>query len=42
MLSPLTIPGVLVLGTDTGIGKTMIAGAIAHWLKDDEIGRAHV
>lgn len=35
MLSPLTIPGLLVLGTDTGIGKTMIAGAIARWLKDD-------
>jgi dethiobiotin synthetase len=31
MLKPLTIPGLLVTGTDTGIGKTVIAGAIARW-----------
>jgi dethiobiotin synthetase len=26
-----SIPGLLILGTDTGVGKTLIAGAIAHW-----------
>jgi dethiobiotin synthetase len=35
MLSPLHIPGLLVLGTDTGVGKTLIAGAVARWLKKD-------
>ena len=29
MLPPSPIPGLLVTGTDTGIGKTLIAGAIA-------------
>src|SRR3954452_22582664 len=31
MLSPLPIPGFFVTGTDTGVGKTVIAGAIANW-----------
>src|SRR4051794_28559419 len=31
MLSRPTIPGLLVTGTDTGIGKTVVAGAIAAW-----------
>ena len=31
MLSPITLPGLLVTGTDTGIGKTLVAGAIANW-----------
>jgi dethiobiotin synthetase len=31
MLKPLSIPGVFVTGTDTDIGKTVIAGAIANW-----------
>src|SRR3984885_11302556 len=31
MLKPLSIPGIFVTGTDTGIGKTVIAGAIANW-----------
>ena len=31
MLKPLPIPGLLVLGTDTGVGKTLVAGAIADW-----------
>lgn len=31
LLEPLNIPGLLVLGTDTGIGKTLVAGAIAGW-----------
>jgi dethiobiotin synthetase len=31
ILSPLRIPGLFVTGTDTGVGKTMIAGAIADW-----------
>lgn len=33
MLTPARIPGLLVTGTDTGIGKTVIAGAIAAWLR---------
>src|SRR5437762_14226630 len=39
MLKPLTIPGLLITGTDTGIGKTVIAGAIAQWFR---INRKHV
>lgn len=31
MLSRLTIPGLFITGTDTGVGKTVIAGAIANW-----------
>jgi dethiobiotin synthetase len=31
MLQPLSIPGLFVTGTDTDVGKTVIAGAIAHW-----------
>jgi len=31
MLSPITIPGLLITGTDTGVGKTVVAGAIAQW-----------
>ena len=33
MLQSPTIPGLLVTGTDTGIGKTVIAGAIADWFR---------
>jgi dethiobiotin synthetase len=28
-----SIPGLLVTGTDTGIGKTVVAGAIANWFR---------
>jgi dethiobiotin synthetase len=31
MLNRLPIPGFFVTGTDTGVGKTLIAGAIANW-----------
>jgi dethiobiotin synthetase len=31
MLQPVAIPGLFVTGTDTGVGKTVIAGAIAQW-----------
>lgn len=31
MLRPPTIPGLLITGTDTAIGKTVIAGAVAAW-----------
>jgi dethiobiotin synthetase len=31
MLRAPTIPGLLITGTDTGVGKTVIAGAIAAW-----------
>jgi dethiobiotin synthetase len=30
-LSPISIPGLLVVGTDTGVGKTLVAGAVAQW-----------
>ena len=33
MLRPVRIPGLFVTGTDTGVGKTVIAGAIAAWLR---------
>ena len=33
MLQPCPIPGLLVTGTDTGIGKTLVAGAIAAALR---------
>jgi len=33
MLSPVQIPGFLIVGTDTGVGKTIVAGAIADWFK---------
>src|SRR4029450_5750991 len=33
MLSASPIPGLLITGTDTGIGKTVIAGSIAAWFK---------
>jgi dethiobiotin synthetase len=33
MLSAATIPGLLIAGTDTGVGKTLVAGAIADWFK---------
>ena len=33
MLQPVPIPGILVTGTDTGIGKTVIAGGIANWFR---------
>ena len=31
MLRPLSIPGLFVTGTDTGVGKTWVAGGIARW-----------
>jgi dethiobiotin synthetase len=33
MLQPLAIPALLVTGTDTGVGKTLVAGAIADWFR---------
>lgn len=33
MLSPVTLPGLFVTGTDTGVGKTLVAGAIADWFR---------
>ena len=33
MLTPCHIPGLIVTGTDTGVGKTVIAGAIANWFR---------
>ena len=31
VLSAVNIPGLLVTGTDTGVGKTLVAGAVARW-----------
>jgi dethiobiotin synthetase len=31
MITPSPIPGLFVTGTDTGVGKTLVAGAIAHY-----------
>jgi dethiobiotin synthetase len=31
MLNPIPIPALFVTGTDTGVGKTVIAGAIGQW-----------
>ncbi len=33
MLSAVEIPGLLVTGTDTAVGKTLLAGAIAAWFR---------
>jgi dethiobiotin synthetase len=33
MLRPLTLPGLFMTGTDTGIGKTVVTGAVARWLR---------
>ncbi len=40
MLSASPIPGLLITGTDTGIGKTVVAGAIAAWFRrrGDRVG----
>src|SRR4051812_17751728 len=32
-LSPASLPGFFVTGTDTGVGKTVVAGAIADWFR---------
>jgi dethiobiotin synthetase len=33
MLQPIPIPALLVTGTDTGVGKTLVAGAIGDWFR---------
>jgi dethiobiotin synthetase len=33
MLSRVTIPGLFITGTDTEVGKTLVAGAIADWFR---------
>jgi len=33
MLQAVSIPGFLVVGTDTGVGKTLVAAAIADWFR---------
>ena len=33
MLDPVPIPGLFVTGTDTEVGKTVVAGAIADWFR---------
>src|SRR5688572_20209790 len=33
MLQPVTLPGLFITGTDTGDGKTLVAGAIADWFR---------
>jgi dethiobiotin synthetase len=36
MVGALQIPGFFVTGTDTGVGKTVVAGAIANWFRRRE------
>ena len=33
MLSPAPLPGLFITATDTGVGKTLVAGAIADWFQ---------
>jgi dethiobiotin synthetase len=33
MLRPISIPGLFITATDTGVGKTVIASAIANWFR---------
>jgi dethiobiotin synthetase len=33
MLRAIPIPALLITGTDTGVGKTLVAGAIANWFR---------
>jgi dethiobiotin synthetase len=33
LLKPATIPGLFITGTDTGVGKTVVAGGIADWFR---------
>jgi dethiobiotin synthetase len=33
VLHPIRIPALLITGTDTGVGKTIVAGAIADWFR---------
>ena len=33
MLHPSRLPGLFITGTDTGVGKTVVAGAIADWFR---------
>ena len=33
MLRPVPLPGLFVTGTDTGVGKTVVAGTIADWFR---------
>jgi dethiobiotin synthetase len=33
LISPVQLPGLFVTGTDTGVGKTLVAGAIADWFR---------
>jgi dethiobiotin synthetase len=33
VLTPIPIPGLFITGTDTGVGKTVIAAAIANWFR---------
>ncbi|HWE00775.1 MAG TPA: dethiobiotin synthase [Tepidisphaeraceae bacterium] len=33
MLSPIAIPGLFITGTDTAVGKTVVAAAIANWFR---------
>src|SRR5918998_664665 len=40
MLESPSLPGLFVTGTDTGVGKTLVAGAIADWFRrrDNRVG----
>ncbi len=42
VLPPISIPALLITGTDTGVGKTVIAAAIARWFNRHEHRRVAV
>src|SRR5688500_4660143 len=33
LLRPVDIPGLLITGTDTGVGKTLVAAAVGDWFR---------
>jgi dethiobiotin synthetase len=37
MLSPVSIPGLFITGTDTDVGKTIVAAAIGRWFHQREL-----
>ena len=38
MLDSPRLPGLFITGTDTGVGKTLVAGAIADWFRRRRTG----
>jgi dethiobiotin synthetase len=42
MIRPVPIPGLFITGTDTGVGKTIVTGAIAAWFRRRFAGQRRV